>query len=108
MATQRKTAADVAIAEKKDAGFGTTTFEGEEFTIARKPNTLLISELARTGSGDPAAMAVLAEFFELTLGEDYGRFKRTVYRSETAAEDETVLFAVLQDILEKTLGRPTK
>jgi hypothetical protein len=108
MATQRKTAADVAIAEKKGEGFGSVTFEGEEFPIARKPNTLLISELARTGSGDPAAMAVLAEFFELTLGEEYGRFKRTVYRSDAAAEDETILFAVLQDILEKTLARPTE
>ncbi|MBP2323352.1 hypothetical protein JOF56_003737 [Kibdelosporangium banguiense] len=108
-ATKKKAvqAIDSDIAEKKETGFGTVTFEGLEYTIERKPNTLLISELARTGSGDPEAMAVLAEFFEVTLGDGYTRFKKAVYRSP-AADDDSVLFGVLQEIMEKTLGRPTE
>lgn len=79
MTTPRKTAVkaiDSDIAEAKDKGFGTVTFEGVAYKIERKPNTLLISELARTGSGDPEAMAVLAEFFEVTLGSEYPASRR--------------------------------
>lgn len=107
MATRTaKTAVDAAIDEKKDVGFGTITLDDVEYTIERKPNTLLISELARTGSGDPEAMAVLAEFFEMTLGSNYPAFKKAFYRSEN--QDDTVLFGLLQEVMEKTLGRPTK
>ncbi len=76
------------------------------FTIAAKPDALLLSELARTGSGDPEAFGVISEFFEVTLGADnYRAFKKAV-RAE--ALDEEALMKKLQDILEKTMGRPTE
>ncbi len=85
--------------------YGTVTFDGVDYAIVRKPNTLLISELARTGSGDPEALAVFADFFQVTLGDDgYRTFKKAVYRSDNADE---VMQDLLQEILEKTLGRPT-
>ncbi len=61
------------------------TFEayGETFIVVRTPPTLLLSELARTGSGDPSAIGVLAEFFEVILGPvEYRRFKRLSYAVE--------------------------
>jgi len=95
-----------AVDEQKDAGYGAVEFDGVEYPILRKPNSLLLSELARTSSGDPEAMGVFAEFFEATLGDvTYRAFKKAAYRS--GAEDED-LMAVLQTILEKTLGRPTE
>src|SRR3954447_18004801 len=89
-------------AEVKDTGYGTATFDGKPYKIARKPNPLLLSELGRVDSGEPAAMGVIAEFFENTLA-DYRAFKKAVYTSETEV-DEQVLMVVLQEILEKTLG----
>jgi hypothetical protein len=93
-------------AEKKDTGYGSVTFQGTEFAIARKPNPLLISELAQMGSGDPEALGVIAEFFQNTLA-DYAAFKRAVYTSETEVGQEE-LSAVLSQVMEKTLGRPTQ
>ncbi len=84
--------------------YGTVTFDGVDYTIVRKPNTLLISELARTGSGDPEALAVFADFFQVTLGDGYQAFKKAIYRSDDADE---AMQGLLQEILEKTLGRPT-
>lgn len=93
-------------AEVTDSGYGTATFQGKPYTIARKPNPLLLSELGRVGSGDPEAMGVIAEFFENTL-TDYRAFKKAVYTSETEVGEEQ-LMEVLQEILEKTMGRPTE
>lgn len=107
MTATQKGAADAAITAKRDEGFGSIEFDGKEYGIVRKPNTLLLAELARTSSGDPEAMGVFAEFFEVTLGDNYRGFKRDVFRSD-AADDESVLMGLLQDILEKTLGRPTE
>lgn len=93
---------------------------GETFTVHRKPPTLLLSELARTGSGDPNAVGVIAEFFEFVLtqrtapedgGEpvfdaaEYRRFKRTAYN---AAEDEGALAAAVQAALEASFATPTR
>ncbi|WP_394620951.1 hypothetical protein JNUCC0626_18210 [Lentzea sp. JNUCC 0626] len=105
--TPAKSAVDSAIAEKKDKGFGSVAFDGVEYSIERKPSTLLVSELARTGSGDPEAMGVFADFFECTLGSNYPAFKKAVYRSDSD-DVEADLQKALQDVLEKTLGRPTK
>jgi hypothetical protein len=90
----------------KDKGYGSATFNGQEFPIAQRPNPLLLSELARTGSGEPEAMAVIADFFENTL-VDYRAFKKAVYASPDEV-DEKALMGVLQEILEKTMGRPTE
>ncbi len=107
---------DAAKAEKKaDAEgatpkFGTVTVnvKGKDtvFDIVAKPDALLLAELARTGSGDPEAFGVIAEFFEYTLGKDgYRAFKRAV-RAENLEEGQ--LMEKLQEILEKTLARPTE
>ncbi len=103
-----------AIAEKKNEEsetpkpLGTIEFEGQTFDVLKKPNPLLLSELARTGSEDPEAFGVIAEFFEHTLGKaTYSRFKKAYYASD-AADDAAVLMGKLQEVLEATMGRPTE
>jgi hypothetical protein len=107
---------DAAKAEKKaDAEGATPTFgtvtvnvqgKDEVFTIVAKPDALLLAELARTGSGDPEAFGVIAEFFEYTLGrEGYRLFKKAV-RAEGLSQEQ--LMEKLQHILEVTLARPTE
>ncbi len=91
-----------AQTEVEDAPYGVIELDGVKYGIVRKPNTLLLSELARTGSGDPEALGVFAEFFEVTLGDNYRAFKKAMYRQE-----DEVLQAKLQEVVEKTLGRPT-
>lgn len=86
----------------------TIEFDGNTYNVHRKPPTLLLAELARTGSGDPEAVGVLAEFFEVTMGKDeYRRFRRDFYASE-ASDDEQVLLDLMAEVVEKTLGRPTE
>ena len=102
-AEQAETKAEKA---EKVPGFGAITFQGTDYVIARKPNPLLISELARTGSGDPEALGVIAEFFQNVLA-DYPAFKKAVYTSETEVGQEE-LSDVLSQVMEKTLGRPTE
>ena len=97
-------ALDVAQAEAADEGYGAVTVNGAEFEILRKPPMLLISEMARTGSGDPEAVGVIAEFFQVTLA-DYSAFKRALYSTEDP-DDE--MSKALQTVMEKTLGRPTE
>jgi len=94
------------IAEKKGSPFGSITFLGVDYEIARKPNPLLLSELGRIGSGDPEAMGAIAEFFENVLA-DYRAFKKAVYTADEPV-DETQLMGVLQEVMEKTMGRPTE
>jgi hypothetical protein len=108
MSTAQKTAEIEAKAaeEGTDPGYGSITFDGVEYPISRKPNTILISELARTGSGDPESLGVLAEFFEATLGADtYRSFKRHTYRFDG---DDSEILGVIGQVMEKTLGRPTE
>ena len=107
MSTQK-----TAVAEAKAAEEGTTpdyghfTFDGVDYPILRKPNAILISELARTSTGDPEAMGVLSEFLEATLGDKtYRAFKRHTYRYEGPEDD---VLGVLGQIMENTLGRPTE
>ena len=106
---------DAAKAEKSTAEgatpkFGTVTVnvkgKDEVFDIVAKPDALLLAELARTGSGDPEAFGVIAEFFEYTLGrEGYRLFKKAV-RAE--GYEQEALMEKLQHILEVTLARPTE
>lgn len=86
----------------------TFKFDGVVYPIIRKPNTLLLSELARVSSGDPEAMGVIAEFFEVVLGTaGYAKFKKAFYTSELAEDDDT-LPKLLGEIMEEAFGRPTK
>lgn len=97
-----------AKAEAKGAtpDYGTIEFDGVEYAIEHKPNTLLLSELARTNSGEPEALAVYADFFETTLGPtQYRKFKRAVFRKDDVEEE---LGRLLREVLEKSLGRPTE
>lgn len=99
-------AQDAEIAETKGESFGSVTFRDQEFEIGEKPNPLLISELARTGSGAPEAIGVIADFFEVTLA-DYAAFKRAVYKAKPAASQEE-LSDLLSGVMEQTMGRPTE
>lgn len=99
-------AATTAIDEAKGKPLGVIEIGDEKFDIVEKPDALLLSELARTGTEDPEAFAVIAEFFEHTLGKAaYVRFKRKV-RAERL--DDAALMQKLQEVLEKTMGRPTE
>lgn len=96
-----------AIADAKGTD---PTFDafGRTWTVVRKPDLLLLSELARTDSGDPAALGVLAEFFEVTLGREvYGEFKRAFRASDEAGDDEA-LPRCLAHVIEVSVGRPTE
>ena len=86
----------------------TFDFADKTFDVIRKPSTLLIAELARTGSGDPEAIGVLAEFFEVTLGKDGYRIFKKAFNEADLDEDQDVLMGILSDVLEQTLGRPTR
>lgn len=108
MSTAAKTAEVEAKAadEGTEPDYGSVTFDGVDYPISRKPNAILISELSRTGTGDPESLGVLAEFFEATLGADtYRAFKRHTYRFDG---DDAEIIAVIGQVMEKTLGRPTE
>lgn len=82
-----------------DNSLGTVTAYGQEFHVTRKPPTLLLAELGRTGSGDPEAMGVIAEFFSVTLGADeYRRFKKAAYGADNG-DDVEVLMEALTAVL---------
>lgn len=85
----------------------TITLCDKEFPVVRKPSSLLLAELARAEStDDPEAIAVLADFFEFTLGDsNYRTFKRHAMR---AGADDDALREAMKDVLEGTLGRPTE
>lgn len=102
--------ADIEAAKSGDEApvYAPVEFRGVKYPIRRKPSTLLLSELARTTSGDPEALAVFAEFFESTLGrETYRMFKKAVYNADDEVEQDE-LFEVLQKVMENTLHRPTE
>ncbi len=94
---------DIAAAK---GNLGEIEVGDQKFQITEKPDPLLLSELARTGSGDAEAFGVISEFFEVTLGADqYRAFKKAIRANKA---DEGVLMSKLQEILEKTMGRPTE
>jgi hypothetical protein len=93
--------------EKKEPRYGYITFDGVQYGIERRPPSLLISELARVDAAEAESIGVFAEFFETVLGDNYKAFRKQMMRSE-AGQDEEVLQALLADVLEKTLGRPTE
>lgn len=101
-----ETAFESAAAEEKGQK-PTLDFDGESYTIERKPNTLLIAELARTSTEGPEAVGVIADFFQAVLGSEYPRFRKHFFTSE-AAEDEAVIGSLIGQVLEKMLGRPTE
>lgn len=95
-------------AEQTGAPLTTFEFDGETYKVHRKPPTLLLAELARTNSGDPEAVGVLAEFFEVVMGKDeYRRFRSAFYAADVEDDDE-VLSDLMAEVIEKTLGRPTE
>lgn len=94
--------AQVAIDEAKGKN---PTFEygGETWEVRAKAPTLMLAEFARTDSGDAEAMSVLADFFELVLGDQYRAFRTKVYKSGN--DDE--FMELFNTVLELSLGRPT-
>lgn len=97
---------ETEINEAKGKSLGDIDVNGTKFAIVTKPDSLLLAELSRTGTGDPEAFGVLAEFFEVTLGkEGYREFKKAVRASDLGDEG---IMGKLQEILEKTMGRPTE
>lgn len=101
--------ADIEAAKAGDDApvYEPVEFRGVKYAVQRKPNTLLLSELARTTSGDPEALAVFAMFFESTLGSSYPAFRKAVFTADDEV-DQDELFEVLQKIMEHTLNRPTE
>jgi hypothetical protein len=98
-------AVDVAVNEAKNVK-PTFEFAGEEWTIVKKPSMLMLAEFARTETSDnAAALGILADFFETSLGEQYPRFRKIIFSGEFDDEEVLGLIAV---IVEKTMGRPTE
>ncbi len=84
---------------------------GDTFIILRTPPTLLISELARTNTGAPEAVGVIAEFFETVLGPvEYHRFKKAsyAYDADSDADEAEQLGQALAAALEAATEVPTK
>lgn len=96
-------ALSTAQAEAKGYGYGSITVGDTEHEIKMSPPMLLLSELARTETGDPRALGVISEFFEVTL-VDYPTFKRALYSVD---DPDTVMGQSIERVLEKTVGRPT-
>lgn len=99
--------ADIEAAKEEAPVYEPVEFRGVKYAVKRRPNTLLLSELARTQTGDPEALGVFAMFFESTLGEAYPAFRKAVFTAEDEVE-QAELFEVLQQIMEHTLARPTE
>jgi len=100
-------ASEVAV---RDARNERPTFEyaGQTWTIARKPNMLMLAELALAEQQEDASgFAIIATFFRNVLGDEvYPEFRDAVY---TAPEEEQDRFIeLIQEIVSKTLGRPTE
>jgi hypothetical protein len=95
-------AVDVAISDEKGKN---PTFEygGETWEVREKPPTLMLAEFARTDDGDATAMGVLADFFELVLGDQYPAFRKVVYKLGDAGFIE-----LFHSVLELALGRPSE
>lgn len=93
---------DLAKARMKPATFD---FFGQTWEVRRKPNTLLLSELARTDSGDVEAFGVVAEFLEYVLGDQYKAFKKLYYAAD---ETDETMGEVIKTVLEASMGRPTQ
>jgi len=94
---------DTAIQDAKNE-LPTFEFAGRSWEIRKKPPTLMLAEFARAErTGNPEDIAVLAEFYELVLGDQYPEFRRAVY---TADEDESV--NLIPVIVEKATGRPSE
>jgi hypothetical protein len=107
MTDPKKTAqADVATTDEGTSNYGSIEFDGVEYAIVHKPNTLMISEMSRIGSDDPEAIGIIAEFFEVTLGDNYKAFRKAAYRSPNGTDER--LAQLLQEVVEKSLGRPTQ
>lgn len=101
-----KDALKAEIDEVKDRSLGSITVGEQTFEIVEKPDALLLSELARTGTGDPEAFGVVAEFFDYTLGADgYRAFKKAARAARLSDEQ---IMSHLQSILEQAMGRPTE
>ena len=92
---------DLAEARMKPATFD---YFGQTWEVRRKPNTLLLSELARTDSGDVEAFGVIAEFLEYVLGDQYKAFKKLYYAAD---EDTDTMGELIRVVLEVSMGRPT-
>lgn len=100
-------ALEAALADAKGTARTFDAFD-ETWTVVRKPSLLLLAELARTESGDPAALGVVADFFEVTLGKAaYQRFRKAFFTSDEA-EDENLLGELLGKVIEVSVGRPTE
>lgn len=98
------TAVDTAAQEaREETPF--IEYDGERYAIVRKPSVLLLAELARTDSDDPGAMAVIADFFESTLGDGYPKFRRACYRNSA---DYPTLMGLMGEVIMAASGRPTK
>ncbi len=82
---------------------GKVEFADKSFDVVRKPSTLMIAELARTGSGDPEAIGVVAELLSHCFGEGYRDFKKVAYEVE---DDGESLFELIGQVIEVALGRP--
>lgn len=101
-------ALEADIAQAKDAGYGSIAL-GEskdrvEYPIVRKPNALLLAELGRVSAGDMDAFGVIADIFDSALGDKYVAFKKHVVRLDL---DEQSLIELMQEVVQKTMGRPT-
>lgn len=94
------------INDVKDAK-PTFDFADETWTVERKPNQLLLAELARAeGTQRAEDLGVIADFLETALGrEQYARFRRIFF---TEIEDDDELGRIIKEIVELTYGRPTK
>jgi len=94
-------AVEVAISDAKNQN---PTFEygGETWEVRRKPPTLMLAELARAETGDAESLSLVAEFFDLVLGDQYFAFKKKVY-----ADEEDKLIELFYQVMELALGRPT-
>ncbi len=106
MSTAPKSAMKSEIDEVKGNSLGKIEVGDQSFEIVSKPDALLLSELARTGTGDPEAFGVIAEFFQFTLGDEgYRAFKKAA--RALSYTDEQIM-GCLQDVLAQAMGRPTE
>lgn len=102
MTDAQKTAIDAA-----KGNLGAVKFDGNEYPILKRVNTLQLSELARTEQGDPESFAILAEIFETSLGKaTYRKLRKDIGASDIEDADEAIMES-LQQIIEAQTGRPT-
>lgn len=88
---------------------GAFTMFDQQWTVEKRPPSLMFAELATIDEDDPEAIGALVEVLQHSLGrEQYRRFRRAYFAAAPDDGDDSALYQqALAEILQVSTGRPT-